>query len=126
MIHDGARPLITNATLEEGMRAVQENDAVISAIPVKDTIKQVQDGLINTTLERSQLWTVQTPQIFSFPLIYQAHHTPKAQEDVSDDATLLQHLGHRITLFHGSYTNIKITTQEDLLLAEALIQGYTL
>jgi 2-C-methyl-D-erythritol 4-phosphate cytidylyltransferase len=126
MIHDGARPLISNATLEEGMKAVQENEAVISAVPVKDTIKQVQHGLINATLDRSQLWTVQTPQIFSFPLIHSAHHTPQAKEDVSDDATLLQRLGRRVTIFHGSYTNIKITTQEDLLLAEALIQGYTL
>ena len=123
MIHDAARPFVTNAMLERGLEAAQESQAAIAAVPVKDTIKQVQDGIITTTLERSRLWTVQTPQVFAFPLIYEAHQTPLAQEDVTDDATLLELLGHHVTIFEGSYANIKITTQEDLLLAELLIQG---
>lgn len=123
MIHDGARPLVTPAILEAGLKAAQEYQAAIAAIPVKDTIKQAQQGWIHTTLDRSQLWAIQTPQVFSFPLIHHAHHTPLADTDVTDDAALLEQLGQRIAIFPGSYTNIKITTQEDLLIAEALIKG---
>ena len=126
MVHDGARPFVTSAMLEAGLLAAQEHHAAIAVVPVKDTIKQVHEGLISATLDRSLLWSVQTPQVFSFPLIHQAHHSPFAQEDVTDDATLLERIGQPVAIFPGSYTNIKITTQEDLLLAEALIQGYAL
>jgi len=125
MIHDGARPFVTSTILEAGLQAVQEHEAAIAAVPVKDTIKQVQQGLIQATLDRSQLWAIQTPQVFSFPLIHEAHSSPIAQEDVTDDATLLERLGYRVAIFPGSYTNIKITTQEDLLFAEALLQGHS-
>ena len=125
MIHDGARPLVTLSILEAGLQAAQEYQAAIAAVPVKDTIKQVQQGWIHSTLDRSQLWAVQTPQVFSLPLIHHAHHTPLAQQDVTDDAALLEQLGQRVAIFPGSYTNIKITTQEDLLIAETLIKGLT-
>jgi len=123
MIHDGARPFVTSTILEEGLRAVQQHQASIAAVPVKDTIKQVQDGKISATPDRSQLWAVQTPQIFAFPLIHQAYHLPGAQEDVTDDATLLERLGYTVTIFPGSYTNIKITTLEDVFFAEAFLKG---
>ncbi len=125
MIHDGARPLVTLSILEAGLQAAQEYQAAVAAVPVKDTIKQVQQGWIRSTLDRSQLWAVQTPQVFSLPLIHHAHHTPLAQQDVTDDAALLEQLGQRVAIFPGSYTNIKITTQEDLLIAETLIKGLT-
>src|SRR5258708_23716396 len=82
MIHDGARPLVTLSILEAGLQAAQEYQAAIAAVPVKDTIKQVQQGWICTTLDRSQLWAVQTPQVFSLPLIHPAHHTPFTHQDV--------------------------------------------
>lgn len=123
MIHDGARPLITPTILEAGLTAAQQHQAAIAAVPVKDTIKQVQHDLVCATLDRAQLWMVQTPQVFSFSLIHQAHHSAAAQADVTDDAALLELLGHPVAVFPGAYSNIKITTQEDLLLAEALIQG---
>lgn len=123
MIHDGARPLVTAAILEAGLRAAQEHLAAVAAVPVKDTIKQVQDGIIQSTPERSQLWAVQTPQVFAFPLIHQAHHSEIAQEEATDDAALLERLGHPVAIFPGSYTNLKITTHEDLLIAEALLKG---
>ena len=123
MIHDGARPFVTAAMLETGLKTAQAHQASIAAVQVKDTIKQVHEGTIIATPDRAQLWAVQTPQIFSFPLIHQAHHHPQAQADVTDDATLLEQLGYPVTIFPGSYTNIKITTQEDLLFAEALLQG---
>jgi 2-C-methyl-D-erythritol 4-phosphate cytidylyltransferase len=123
MIHDGARPFVTAAMLESGLKIAQVHQASIAAVQVKDTIKQVHEGTITATLDRAQLWAVQTPQVFSFPLIHQAHHHPQAQTDVTDDATLLEQLGYPVTIFPGSYTNIKITTREDLLFAEALLQG---
>ena len=125
MIHDGARPLVTPAILEAGLKTAQEYSAAIAAVAVKDTIKQVQQGLVHATLDRSQLWAIQTPQVFSFPLIHSAHHSPLAQQDVTDDAALLERLSKPVAIFPGSYTNIKITTQEDILIAEALIQGAT-
>jgi 2-C-methyl-D-erythritol 4-phosphate cytidylyltransferase len=124
MIHDAARPLVTQTLLETGMRATQEHQAATAAVPVKDTIKQVQQGQITATLDRAQLWTIQTPQIFSYPLLHQTHRQAAAQhlQDSIDDADLLEQLGQPVIIFPGSYTNIKISTAEDLLLAEALLQ----
>lgn len=124
MIHDGARPLVTPTLLQQGLHAAQQFQAAIAAVPVKDTIKHVEQGWVHTTLDRSQLWAVQTPQVFSFPLIHDAHHTSLAQEDATDDAALLERLGKHVAIFPGSYSNIKITTQEDLLIAEALLRGF--
>src|SRR6266566_5390788 len=123
MIHDGARPLVTPAILEAGLKAAQEHQAATSAVLVKDTIKQVQLGQITGTLDRSHLWLVQTPQVFSYSLIHQAHHLADAQQEATDDVALVERLGQRVAIFPGSYTNVKITNQEDVLLAEALLQG---
>lgn len=122
MIHDGARPLVTDTILAAGLEAAKAHQAAIAAVPVKDTIKVVRVGQVHETLDRSLLWAVQTPQVFSFPLIQQAHHSPAAQADVTDDAALLELLGHRVVIFPGEYSNIKITTQDDLSMAEALLQ----
>ena len=103
--------------------AAQIHDAAIAGVPVKDTIKRVYEGKIQATPNREHLWAVQTPQVFSFGLIHQAHHSPLAEEDATDDAILLERLGHHVYVFPGSYTNIKITTQEDLLFAEAFLRG---
>jgi len=126
MIHDGARPLVTPAILEAGLHAARQYQAAIAAVPVQDTIKLVQDGKVSSTIDRSQLWAIQTPQVFSFPFIHQAHHSSAAQHDVTDDAALLEQLGQPVTVFPGAYTNIKITSQDDLLLAEAFLQGHLL
>lgn len=123
MIHDAARPLVTQDILEVGLQAAQRHQAAIAAMPVKDTIKEVHDGKIHATPDRSHLWVVQTPQVFSFPLIRQAHQHALAQQDMTDDATLLERLGHAVYVFPGSYTNIKITTLEDLFIADALLRG---
>ncbi len=123
VIHDAARPFVTAQMLHEGLLSAQVHQASVAAVPVKDTIKQVRENIIHATLDRSQLWQIQTPQVFSFPLIHHAHHEAVAQEDFTDDAALLERLGHSVAIFQGSYANIKITTQEDLLIAEALLQG---
>ncbi|HKV58832.1 MAG TPA: 2-C-methyl-D-erythritol 4-phosphate cytidylyltransferase [Ktedonobacteraceae bacterium] len=126
MIHDGARPLVTPAMLEAGLQAARQHLAAIAAVPVKDTIKSVEHDFVTATINRSQHVAIQTPQVFSFPLIHSAHNAPEAQQDVTDDAALLERLGHRVAIFPGSYTNIKITTQEDVLIAEAFIKGATI
>jgi 2-C-methyl-D-erythritol 4-phosphate cytidylyltransferase len=122
MIHDAARPLVTHSIIERGLLAAIQHQAVIAAVPVKDTIKEIHNDQIIDTPDRAKLWAIQTPQVFSFPLIQQAHHSPLASEDMTDDATLLERLGYAVTIFPGSYTNIKITTEEDLLIAAALLQ----
>ena len=124
MIHDGARPLVTPDILETGLKTAQEYNSAIAAVPVKDTIKQVEQGWISSTPDRSQLWAIQTPQVFSFPLIHHAYQTVPTEQDFTDDAALLEHLGKRVAIFMGSYSNIKITTQEDLLIANAIIKGF--
>ena len=123
LIHDAARPFVTPTMVQEGLISAQIHKASVAAVPVKDTIKQVSDNIISATPDRSRLWTIQTPQVFSFPLIHAAHHNPIAQENFPDDAALLEGLGYPVAIFQGSYANIKITTQEDLLIAEALLQG---
>ena len=123
MIHDGARPLVTPAMLEAGLQAARQHQAAIAAVPVKDTIKHIQHGFVTSTIDRSQHVAIQTPQVFSFPLIHSAHHAPEALEDVTDDAALLERLGHRVAIFPGSYSNIKITTLEDVQIAEAFLKG---
>src|SRR5260370_33360758 len=90
MIHDGARPLVTPEILEAGLKAVQEYRAVVAALPVKDTIRQVQRAWIHSTLDRSQLCATQTPHAFSFPLIHPAHHPPPAPNAITHHAPFLQ------------------------------------
>ena len=123
MIHDGARPFVTETIIKAGLQTAIEHKAAVAAVPVKDTIKQVVDGIILATPDRSQLWNIQTPQVFAFDLIHQAHHSPLAEVEATDDAILMERLGYHVAIFPGSYTNIKITTQDDLLIANALLQG---
>src|SRR5579859_3152751 len=123
MIHDGARPLVTPAMLEAGLQIAHQHQAAIASVPVKDTIKHVEGGFVTGTIDRLRHVAIQTPQVFSFPLIHSAHHAPEAREDVTDDAALLERLGHRVAIFPGSYSNIKITTLEDVQIAEAFIKG---
>lgn len=123
MIHDGARPLVSQTIIETGLHTAMQHQAAIAAVPVKDTIKQVHNGIILDTPDRELLWAVQTPQVFAFPLIHQAHHSPEARGDATDDALLLERLGHHVAVFPGAYTNIKITTADDLLVSEAIIKA---
>jgi 2-C-methyl-D-erythritol 4-phosphate cytidylyltransferase len=122
MVHDGARPFLTNALIEQGFKtALKEQSAAIAAVPVKDTIKQTNDeGVIMKTLPRHQLWTVQTPQIFRTEQLQQAHAA--CDEDATDDSFLVELMGQKVNIFMGSYSNIKVTTREDLLFARAILQ----
>jgi 2-C-methyl-D-erythritol 4-phosphate cytidylyltransferase len=123
LIHDGARPFLSEALIEQGLAAAQQHGAAIAAVPVKDTIKRVDDdGLVVETPDRSTLWTVQTPQVFAYDLILSAHHTIDPAWDATDDAALVERAGHPVAVFMGSYENIKITTPGDLLIAEATLK----
>ncbi|MFZ0475621.1 MAG: bifunctional 2-C-methyl-D-erythritol 4-phosphate cytidylyltransferase/2-C-methyl-D-erythritol 2,4-cyclodiphosphate synthase [Halobacillus sp.] len=122
-IHDGARPFVKQELLHELAERTIEKHAALLAVPVTDTIKQKNDQLLST-LDRKTLWAAQTPQSFTFSLIYKAHQ--KAQESGyygTDDASLVEILGEEVAIVEGSYDNIKLTTPEDLHKAESYIQN---
>jgi 2-C-methyl-D-erythritol 4-phosphate cytidylyltransferase len=122
VIHDGARPLVTEVMIEDGLKAAEESGAAVAAVPVTDTIKLADDNnFVLGTPPRKSLWAVQTPQIFRFDIITEAHN--KAEGMVTDDAALVERLGHKTKLYMGSYDNIKITTPGDMVLAEILLKG---
>jgi 2-C-methyl-D-erythritol 4-phosphate cytidylyltransferase len=121
IIHDGARPMVTGSLIVDGLKAAQESGAAIAAVPVTDTIKSSNDAYyVNITLDRSKLWSVQTPQVFRFDIIKEGYKN--ASGDVTDDAALVEALGCGVRLYMGAYDNIKLTTPADLALAEALWQ----
>jgi len=120
IVHDGARPLVTPDLIERGLAAARETGAACCALPVTDTVKEGDDaGRIVRTLDRSRLWLAQTPQVFRYDLLVEAHR--KAQGEATDDAALVEALGVRVRLYEGSPRNIKVTTAEDLALAQALL-----
>ena len=125
-IHDGARPFVTEAMLERGVFGVQETGACAIGMPSKDTIKiSDKEGFVQSTPDRSRVWSVQTPQIFAYSLIRSAHESLRRKDmtGVTDDAMVVeQESGVRIRLVEGSYQNIKITTPEDLVVAEAFLR----
>ena len=120
VVHDGARPFIHADLVDRGISAALECGAAVAAVPVKDTIK-ASDGadLVTQTLPRDRLWAVQTPQVFRTSLLREAHH--RVKDDVTDDASMVEAIGHPVKLFMGSYYNIKVTTPEDLTIANAII-----
>lgn len=125
LIHDGARPFVSLESIQNSISAAMEFGGSVVAVPVKDTIKMSDgNGFISQTIDRSSLWSIQTPQAFRLDLIMKAHQ--KAVEDEfqgTDDAVLLERLGYQLKLIMGGYDNIKITTKEDLLIAEAIIKA---
>ncbi|HEY8477057.1 MAG TPA: 2-C-methyl-D-erythritol 4-phosphate cytidylyltransferase [Chloroflexota bacterium] len=117
VVHDGARPFVTPGLVRAGLRAARKTGAAVAAVPVTDTIKLVADSLVEATLPRERLRAVQTPQVFRYDLLWEAHHRPSPPE-ATDDAALVEALGHPVVVYPGAYDNIKITTPEDLVLAE--------
>jgi len=121
IIHDGARPFLTLDLIQNGLEAAKETGAAVAAVPVKDTIKFADDhGLVTETPQRNKLWIAQTPQIFSFDVINEAYR--KLITEVTDDVAAVKLLGCEVKLYPGNYSNIKITTPEDLALAEIIVQ----
>ena len=122
VIHDGARPFLTPNLIREGLESARETGAAIAAVPAKDTIKLGDDsGIVRETLPRQQLWVVQTPQVFRFDIITKAY--AQVMDEVTDDASLAERLGYKVKLYRGDYNNIKVTTPEDLALAETIARN---
>ena len=120
LVHDGARPCLDAATLERGIQAAAEHGAAVAGTPVKDTIKRVSpDLVVENTPERARLWAAQTPQVFRYDLLLEAHQ--RSEEDFTDDAAMVESLGHPVRMFEGTYENIKVTTAGDLVIAEAFL-----
>lgn len=121
LIHDGARPCIEHSTVVEGVQAAIETGASTAGTPIYDTVKRVtSDELVLSAVERGGLWSIQTPQIFRMDQIIEAHTT--ISDDVTDDSSMIELLGRPVTVFNGSPMNIKVTTREDLSLAEAILK----
>lgn len=123
MIHDGARPFVTRNQITRAAEAAARSGAALLAVRVKDTIKQVTHHKVSQTLERESLWAAQTPQAFRLPLIMQAHREGRLQNfKATDDASLVEQLGRMVEVVEGSYRNIKLTTPEDMIIAEKFLQ----
>ncbi len=123
-VHDGARPFAGRAVFERTLAAAKEQGAAIAAVPVKNTIKVVDaKGVVVDTPVRSTLVAVQTPQVFRAALLKDAYaHLATHPAAVTDDASVVELLGHRVVVAQGRYENIKITTPEDLVLAEHFLE----
>ena len=125
-IHDGARPFLSNDMIRRGKEAVLDCGACVIGMPSKDTIKIAdENGMVESTPSRNKVWNIQTPQIFSYTAIREAHEKARQQNmaDITDDAMVIERFGNmKIKLVEGSYENIKITTPEDIVVAEKILE----
>lgn len=121
-VHDGARPLVSEAVITEAVYAAAEYGAAAPVVPVKDSIKRIQDGSIAADVPRDTLAAVQTPQVFDRALLTRALQTAaRENRSFTDDCAAVEAMGQAVRATHGSYENIKITTPEDILVAEAFL-----
>ena len=125
LVHDGVRPFVTPEMIKETVDLARKGECVTVGVPIKDTIKEVNEkGIVRKTLERSRLWAIQTPQAFPVKTLRRAYEEASRQRMYgTDDATLVERSGGAVKVIMGSYENIKITTPEDLLLAEEILKG---
>ena len=124
LIHDGVRPLVSNGLIERVIRAAKDFRAVITGLPVKETVKEVDtQGRVLRSVDRSQLWLIQTPQIFRLEDISLAHQeaVKHGWEEATDDAFLIEKMGIPVKIIEGEANNIKVTTPQDLNIARFLI-----
>jgi 2-C-methyl-D-erythritol 4-phosphate cytidylyltransferase len=127
LIHDGARPFVDKRMVSDALRQAKLSGAAIVGVPVKPTVKRVKklphDGfVIEGTIDRRDLWEAQTPQVFKRELLVRAYKK-NGDTDVTDDAMLVEKLGARVGMVLGSYSNIKVTTPEDAVIAEAILKN---
>jgi 2-C-methyl-D-erythritol 4-phosphate cytidylyltransferase len=123
VIHDAARPFVSPAFVEKSIFLMEMFDAVVPAIPARDTIKMIsKEGFVLKTLERDALWHIQTPQTFKYDLITKAYREGMTKKLCGyDDSTFIEHLGKKVKVVEGSPYNLKITTPEDLLIARGIL-----
>jgi 2-C-methyl-D-erythritol 4-phosphate cytidylyltransferase len=122
VVHDAARPLVTVALIEAALEGLETEMASIVAVPERDTLKRERDGRVAETVSRAGLWRAQTPQVFRRDWLEQAHR--EAKGNATDDAALVEALGHRVHITMGDALNFKITTRQDLELAEAWLTAH--
>ncbi len=124
VIHDGARPMITGEIIKRAVSEAEKNGAVVVGVPVSDTIKKVDPKTLEIagTVDRTELWAAQTPQVFKKELILRAFKEGAAKHKVTDDSMLAEKLGIPVKMVMGSYRNIKITTPEELGIAEKYLR----
>lgn len=126
LIHDGVRPFVNKETITSAIHLAMKLDAVVVGVPVKATLKKIYTDsnipFVDTTLDRKSLWEIQTPQVFKKELILKAYENFR-QMEATDDASLVERLGIKVAVAIGSYLNIKITTSEDLIFAEAILKA---
>ncbi|MDP6665326.1 MAG: 2-C-methyl-D-erythritol 4-phosphate cytidylyltransferase [SAR202 cluster bacterium] len=122
IVHDGARPFVDRGLVSRALDAVAETGAASAAVPVKDTIKVAgPDMIVNETPDRRTLWAAQTPQAFRTATLRNAHE--RLTGDVTDDASMVEALGVPVKLFLGAYENLKVTTHDDVALAESILSA---
>ena len=122
-VHDGARPLVSEAVITEAVYAAAEYGAAAPVVPVKDSIKRIEDGNIAADVPRDTLAAVQTPQVFDRTVLTRAlEAAARENRSFTDDCAAVEAMGQAVRATHGSYENIKITTPEDILVAEAFLQ----
>lgn len=122
-VHDGARPLVDPQAAARCLQSGFESGAAVLAVPVKDTIKQVHGGVVERTLERSALWQAQTPQCYRADVLRRALDKFGYLQDATDESQLVERLGVQVKIEPSDYQNLKITTPEDLVMAEAFLQA---
>ncbi len=124
LIHDGVRPFVSRDLVLACIEAARESGAAVAAVPVTDTIKRVAvDGFIIETPERGALWAAQTPQVFRHSLLVRAHQAARGQRIIAtDDAALVERIGAKVRVVKGSAENLKITNEDDLILAEWIVR----
>ncbi|MBM7615335.1 2-C-methyl-D-erythritol 4-phosphate cytidylyltransferase [Alkaliphilus hydrothermalis] len=122
LIHDGARPFVKEEIILNSIMEAQREGAVIVGVPVKDTIKIINDNMeVANTPARKTLWAIQTPQTFRYSLLREAYDKNQWDESITDDASLMEKVGQRVKVIMGDYENIKLTTPDDLLIAEKIL-----
>ena len=122
LVHDAARPFITEPIIKQLAETAYFQGAAIAGVRVKDTMKVVRDGIIEETIDRELLWSIQTPQAFRFDLLAEAEDVAEKVGFLgTDEAMLVERLGHKIHVVESSYENVKMTTKEDLLFGEAIL-----
>lgn len=126
LIHDGVRPFVSREVVLATIEAAKECGAAVAAVPAIDTIKRVDtDGFVIETLPRGQLWSIQTPQVFHYALLMQAHRVVRECGIIAtDDAALVERIGGMVKVVRGSYENLKITSEEDLPLAGLILKRW--
>ncbi len=123
LVHDGVRPFIEDELVENAIYCAEQTGAAVVAMPIHDTVKRVDaQRVIQETLNREELWHIQTPQVFRYDWLVEAHqHSQQEHWEVTDDAALIERMGYPVYVVEGSCFNIKITSPDDLIFGEAIL-----